>query len=161
MSRSARRIERYAPPALVVEGDLAIIGDAFEKVVEGLCQAGLELLGGLSGVGGKTGPLPEVLPYPFPLCGWQEEGLEAAEVLGAFDGQVAGPDLIAHLQEQGAFPAPPVNLAILANQRFEGFRCEVQGVGCGKVWNDTLSARGLFSPPPAPAFELTNIRSLS
>ena len=57
------------PPRLV-ESDLAVVGDAVEKAIERLCQTGLELLGGLSGIGGKTGALPEALPHLFPLCLW-------------------------------------------------------------------------------------------
>ena len=113
MSRSARRIERVRAanqrrmaarsckplrvklfaligleaPAFLVKGDLAVVGDTFEKAVEGLCQAGLELLGCLPEFRRKAGAFPEVLPYLLPFCGRQEEGLKAAEVLGAFDGE--------------------------------------------------------------------------
>ena len=54
-------------PARLVESDLAVVGDAFEKAIEGLCQAGSELPHRPPGLGGKTGSFPEVLPHLFPL----------------------------------------------------------------------------------------------
>ena len=52
-----------------------------------------------------------------PLRGRQEEGLEATEVLRAVDGEVAGLDLVAHLEKQRALPAPTVGHAVAASRR--------------------------------------------
>ena len=52
---------------------------------------------------------------------------------------------------------PDQRLPVLPEFRLDG----LGGVGCGKVWNDTLSARGPLPLPADPAFESTNIRSLS
>ena len=60
------------------------------------------------GVDGESGARPERVADLLPLVGRQEEGLEAAEVLRALNGEVAGLDLVADLEEQRAFPAATV-----------------------------------------------------
>ncbi len=49
----------------------------------------------------------------------RKEGLEAAEVLRALDGEVAGLDLVADLEEQRALPTAAVRLAVVTDERLQ------------------------------------------
>ena len=71
----------------------------------------LSLLDRRVGIDGESGPRPERVADLLPLRGGQEEGLEPAEVLRALDGEVAGLDLVADLEEQGALPATAIGHA--------------------------------------------------
>lgn len=55
----------------------------------------------------------------------QEERLEPAKVLRADDRQIAGTELVDHLEEQATLPTAAVNRAVMANERIEHLRDEV------------------------------------
>ena len=63
---------------------------------------------------------------PLPPLGGEEERLEPAEVLRAIDGEVAGLDLVADLEEQRALPAAAVRHAVMADERVQRRRGEVE-----------------------------------
>ena len=76
---------------------------------------------------GSTGnPVRAQNTDPLPLGGGQEERLEPAEVLRAVDGEVAGLELVAHLEEQRALPAAAVRHAVMADERLHRRRREVE-----------------------------------
>ena len=108
---------RLQPPPCVVERDLPVVSDTLQEAVERIRQAGLQVVDRRVGVDGESGARPERLADPLPLGGGQEEGLEAAEVLRALDGEVAGLELVAHLEEQRALPASAVRHAVAAAGR--------------------------------------------
>ena len=110
---------RLQPPPVVVERDLPVVSDTFQETVERIRQAGLQLLDRRVGIDGESGARPERVADLLPLRGGQEEGLEAAEVLRALDGEVAGLDLVADLEEQRAFPAATVRHAVAADERLQ------------------------------------------
>ena len=89
---------RLQPPPVVVERDLPVVSDTFQETVERIRQAGLQLLDRRVGIDGESGARPERVADLLPLRGGQEEGIEAAEVLRALDGEVAGLDLVADLR---------------------------------------------------------------
>ena len=110
---------RLQPPPCVVERDLPVVSDTLQEAVERIRQAGLQVVDRRVGVDGESGARPERLADPLPLGGGQEEGLEAAEVLRALDGEVAGLELVAHLEEQRALPASAVRHAVAADERLQ------------------------------------------
>ena len=55
----------------------------------------------------------------------QKERLESAEVLRAGDREVAGADLVTHLEEQRTLPAPTVDGAAAAHKRLKRLGDEV------------------------------------
>ena len=110
---------RLQPPPIVVERDLPVVSDTFQEAVERIRQAGFQMLDRRGGVDGESGARPERVADLLPLRGGQEEGLEAAEVLRALDGEVAGLDLVADLEEQRAFPAATVRHAVAADERLQ------------------------------------------
>ena len=117
---------RLQPPPCVVERDLPVVSDTLQEAVERIRQAGLQVRDRRVGVDGESGARPERLADPLPLGGGQEEGLEAAEVLRALDGEVAGLELVAHLEEQRALPAAAVRHAVAADERLQRRWSEVQ-----------------------------------
>ena len=117
---------RLEPPPVVVERDLPVVGDTFQETVERIRQAGLQSLDRGVGIDGESGARPERFASLLPLCGGQEEGLEPAEVLRALNGEVAGLDLVAHLEEQRALPAAAVRHAVAADERLQRLRREVE-----------------------------------
>ncbi len=117
---------RLQPPPVVVECDLPVVSDTLQEPVERIRQARLQLLDRRSGVDGEPGSRPERFADLLPPRGGQEERLEPAEVLRAVDGEVAGLDLIAHLEEQRALPAAAVRHAVMADERLQRRRREVE-----------------------------------
>ena len=117
---------RLEPPPVVVERDLPVVSDTFQEAVERVREPLLQALDRRAGVAGESGPRPERIADLLPLRGGQEEGLEPAEVLRAVDGEVAGLDLVAHLEEQRALPAPTVGHAVAADERLQRRRREVE-----------------------------------
>ena len=71
------------------------------------------------GIDGESGPRSERVADLLPLRRGQEEGLEPAEVLRALDGEVAGLDLVADLEEQRALPTATVRLAVVTDERLQ------------------------------------------
>ena len=108
---------RLEPPPVVVERDLPVVSDTLQEAVERVREPLLQALDRRAGVDGESGTRPERIADLLPLRGRQEEGLEPAEVLRAVDGEVAGLDLVAHLEEQRALPAPTVGHAVAADER--------------------------------------------
>jgi hypothetical protein len=126
-----RRVEllgrvRLQPPPVVVERDLPVVSNTFQEAVERVREPLLQALDRRAGVDGESGPGPERIADLLPLVGRQEEGLEPAEVLRAVDGEVAGLDLVADLEEQRALPAPSVGHAVVADERLQRRRREVE-----------------------------------
>ena len=117
---------RLEPPPVVVERDLPVVSNTFQEAVERVREPPFQALDRRTGVDGESGTRPERLADLLPLRGRQEEGLEAAEVLRAVDGEVAGLDLVAHLEEQRALPAPTVGHAVAADERLPRRRREVE-----------------------------------
>ena len=78
------------------------------------------------GIDGESGARPERFADLLPLRARQEERLEPAEVLRAVYGEVPGLDLVAHLEEQRAFPAAAVEHAVATDERLQRRRCEVE-----------------------------------
>ena len=110
---------RLEPPPIVVERDLPVVSDTFQEAVERIRQASFQLLDRRVGIDGESGPRPERVADLLPLRGGQEEGLEPAEVLRALDGEVAGLDLVADLEEQRALPTAAVRLAVVTDERLQ------------------------------------------
>ena len=135
---------RLQPPPVVVECDLPVVSDTLQEPVERIRQARLQLLDRRSGVDGEPGSRPERFADLLPPRGGQEERLEPAEVLRAVDGEVAGLDLIAHLEEQRALPAAAVRHAVMAESKERGPRFWLTGISCG--WNG-FSRRAMRKPP--------------
>ena len=117
---------RLQPPPVVVERDLPVVGDTFQEPVERIRQPRLQLRDRRGGIDGEPGSCPERFADPLPLRGGQEERLEPAEVLCAVDGEVAGLDLVAHLEEQRALPAAAVRHAVTTDERLQRCRREVE-----------------------------------
>ena len=105
---------RLQPPPVVVERDLPVVSDTLQEPVERIRQTRLQLLDRRRGIDGEPGPRPERFADLLPPLGGQEERLEPAEVLRAVDGEVAGLDLVADLEEQRALPAAAVRHAVMA-----------------------------------------------
>jgi len=110
---------RLQPPPVVVERDLPIVRDTPQEAVERVRQAVLQLLDRSGGVDGEASTRPERFACLLPLRGRQEEGLEAAEVLRALDGEVAGLEFVAHLEEQRTLPAAAVRHAVAVDERLQ------------------------------------------
>ena len=110
---------RLQPPPGVVERDLPVLSDTFQETVERIRQAGLQLLDRRVGIDGESGARPERVADLLPLRGGQEEGLEPAEVLRALDGEVAGLDLVADLEEQRALPTATVRHTVVTDERLQ------------------------------------------
>ena len=81
------RVRLQSPP-VVVEHDLPVVRDTLEEPVERIRQTCFQLLGRRGGIDGESGARPERFAPLLPLHAWQEERLEAAEVLRAVDGEV-------------------------------------------------------------------------
>ena len=109
----------FEPPAVVIEGDLVVIGDAVEETVEGVGQARLQLADRMIGFNRESGAGPEVVACPLPRRIGQEERPESTEVLRAVNREVAGADLVTHLEEQRALPTPTVDGAVAAHKRLQ------------------------------------------
>ena len=136
---------RFRPPPVVIEHDLPIVSDTVQEAVERIRQADLQVLDRRVGVAGQSGPRPECLADPLPVGGGQEEGLEAAEVLRALDGEVAGLDLVAHLEEQRALPASTVGHTVAADERLQRRWSEVERhIG----WQAAAPRRAMFAVGP-------------
>ena len=133
------------PPPVVVEGHLPVIGDALQEPIEGVRKTRLQLIDRAVGVGWESRACPEGIARPLPVGARQEERFEPAEVLCAVHGEVSGPDLVAYLEEQRAFPAVPVDHAVAADERLERRRREVdRGVGR----QATAPCRSVFTIDP-------------
>ena len=127
-----------------------------EETVKCARQAYFQLLQGAIGVGRKAGTCPEVVAGPLPSGIRQEERLEAAEVLRPGDGQIGGANLVDHLEEQGALPTAAVHRAVMANERTERLRDEVDREAFGQCPATVLAKlavrtqrleRGRLAPP--------------
>ena len=117
---------RLQPPPVVVERDLPVVSDTFQEPVERIRQTRLQLLDRRGGIDREPGSRPERFADPLPPLGGEEERLEPAEVLRAIDGEVAGLDLVADLEEQRALPAAAVRHAVMADERVQRRRGEVE-----------------------------------
>ena len=136
---------RLQPPPVGVERDLPVVSDTLQEPVERIRQTCSQLLDRRGGIDGEPGSRPERFADPLPLRGGQEERLEPAEVLRAVDGEVAGLDLVAHLEEQRALPAAAVGHAVVADERLQRRRCEVER--CVGRWA-AASRRAVFAVGP-------------
>ena len=117
---------RLQPPPVVVERDLPVVSDTLQEPVERIRQTCPQLLDRRGGIDGEPGSRPERFADLLPPRAGQEERLEPAEVLRAVDGEVAGLDLVAHLEEQRALPAAAVRHAVMADERVQRRRGEVE-----------------------------------
>ena len=139
---------RLQPPPVVVERDLPVASDTRQEPVERIRQTRLQLLDRRGGTDREPGSRPERFADPLPpLCG-EEERLEPAEVLRAVDGEVAGLDLVADLEEQRALPAAAVRHAVVADERLQRRRSEVER-RLGR--NAAASRRAVFAVGPQAA----------
>ena len=147
------RVRLQLPP-VVVEHDLPVVRNTLEEPVECIRQTCFQVLDRRGGIAGESGARPERVADRLPLRARQEERLEAAEVLRAVDGEVARLDLVVHREEQCALPAAPVGLAVVADERLQRRRGEVQRcVGRRAARRSARSA-----PGGRPASELTEGR---
>ena len=136
---------RLQPPPVVVERDLPVVSDTFQEPVERIRQTRLQLLDRRGGIDREPGSRPERFADPLPPLGGEEERLEPAEVLRAVDGEVAGLDLVADLEEQRALPAASVRHAVVADEWLQRRRGEFER-RMGR--NAAASRRAVFAVGP-------------
>ena len=85
------------------------------------------------GVGGQAGPLEEGFAERLPAFLREEVVLEPAEPLAVLDREVARPQVVLELQQQGALPGLPVRLTVGHDQGQEPLGDEVRGGVLGEL----------------------------
>ena len=98
-------------PAILVNHGVAVAGRHLEKALIGFGETTCEILRYPLGIGGQTRTAKKVLTYTLPMEVVDEELLQPCEPFAVADREIAGLKLVAQLEQQGALPGPPVNLA--------------------------------------------------
>ena len=114
-------------PAVLIHRGVGVAGRRLEEEVVGRVQPLRQMVGDVLGVGGQAGPLEEGLPERLPALLREEVVLEPAEPLAVLDREVARPQIVLELQQQGALPRLPVRLAVGHDQGQQPLRDEVRG----------------------------------
>ena len=114
-------------PAVLIHRGVGVVGRRLEEEVVGRVQPLRQIVADVLGVGGQAGPLEEGLPERLPALLREEVVLEPAEPLAVLDREVARPQVVLELQQQGALPRLPVRLAVGHDQGQEPLRDEVRG----------------------------------
>ena len=110
------------PPAILVNHGVAVARCRLEKALIGFAEAAREILRYLLGIGGQTRTAKKVLTYSLPTVVVDEELLQPREPFAVADREIAGLELVAQLEQQGALPGPPVNLAVVYDDGLKALR---------------------------------------
>ena len=76
----------------------------------------------LLAIGGQTRTAKKVLTHALPPIVVDEKLLQPREPFAVADREITGLELVAQLEQQGALPGPPVNLALVYDDGCKALR---------------------------------------
>ena len=114
---------RLQPPPVVVERDLPVVSDTFQEPVERTRQTCLQLLDRRSGIDGEPGSRPELLP---PRGGHRKNASNRPKFFAPSMARLPVWISSRTLREQRALPAAAVRHAVMADERLQRRRGEVE-----------------------------------
>ena len=109
-------------PAILVNHRVAVARGCLEKALIGFAETARKILLYLLGSEGRPERQKKILTYALPTAVVDEEPLQPREPFAVADREVAGLELVAQLEQQGALPGAPVNLALVYDDGLKALR---------------------------------------
>ena len=109
-------------PAVLVNHGVAVARGCVGKALIGFAETARKILRYLLGIGGQTRTVKKILTHALPTAVVDEELLQPREPFAVADRKIAGLKLVAQLEQQGALPGPPVNLALVYDDELKALR---------------------------------------